>query len=211
MSHAYSRKSSIRQRNEPADGVLVGQAVAGDERAFEALVSRYQPSLLSYIQRILKDKEQANDVLQEVMLQFYLSLPTLRRDVALRPWLFQVARNRCLDEVRRRRVRPALRFSELSGDDEQALTETIQDPHPLPEEIAEQADLRATLQLAMEQLPPGWRSTLDLRFFADLSFSEIAQALQVPLSTAKTYRFRSLLRLRSLIANSPSLTERLAG
>ena len=198
MSSKHQRKQSIRQSNEPADGVLVEQAVAGDERAFEVLVSRYQRSLLNSIQTILKDNEQANDVLQEVLLQLYLSLPTLRRDVPLKPWLFQVARRRCLDEVRRGRARSALRFSELSRDDVQALTETIQDPHPLPEEILEQVDLHAALQKAIGKLPNGWEAIVDLRFFGDLSFTEIAQALNMPISTVKTSCYRSLQRLRPI-------------
>ena len=204
MSYTQGQQST-RQRNEPPDGVLVGQALAGDERAFEVLVNRYRHSVLDYIRRILKDEELANDVLQEAMLQLYLSLPTLRRDVPLQPWLFQVARHRCLDELRKRRIRPALRFSELSEDDEEALTETIQDPHPLPEEIVAQIDLRAMLQQALEKLPRGWESIVDLRFFEDLRFAEIAQALNLPLSTVKTYCYRSLPRLRSILANSPSL------
>lgn len=199
MSSNHQRKQSIRQSNEPADGVLVERAVTGDERAFEVLVSRYQHSLLNSIQTILKDHEQANDVFQEVLLQLSLYLPTLRRDVPLQPWLFQVARRRCLDELRKGRARPALRFSELSKDDVQALTETIQDPHPLPEEILEQVDLHAALQQAIGKLPNGWEAIVDLRFFGDLRFTEIAQALDMPLSTVKPYCYRSLQRLRPLV------------
>jgi DNA-directed RNA polymerase specialized sigma24 family protein len=111
MSYVPQGNQSTLQGDEPSDGVLLGQAVAGDERAFEALVSRYHYPLLHYIQKILKDNELANDVLQVVLLRFYLSLPTLLTDVALQPWLFQVARNRCLDELRKQRYRPSLRFS----------------------------------------------------------------------------------------------------
>ena len=107
MSYIQQEKQSTWQANGPSDGVLLGQAVAGDERAFEELVNRYHRSLLNYIRRILKDDEQAYDVLQFVLLKFYVSLPTLRRDVALKAWLFQVAHNRCMDELRRQRSRPA--------------------------------------------------------------------------------------------------------
>lgn len=205
MVYKYQEQQTIWESNEPTDGVLVGQAVAGDEQALEVLVRRYQSALLHYIQKILKDEEQANDVLQAVLLQFYLSLPTLLRDVSLRPWLFQVARNRCLDELRRRRTRPALRFSELSGDDEQVLTEAIQDTHPLPEEIIEQGEMRAALQQAIGKLPPTLRSIVDLRFFEELTFTEIAHTLKLPTSTTKTYCYRSMERLRSVLASNPLL------
>jgi RNA polymerase sigma factor (sigma-70 family) len=193
---------------EPSDGVLVEQAVAGDERAFEALVSRYQHVLLNSIRRILKDDELAYDVLQFVLLKFYVALPTLRRDVRVKAWLLQVAHNRCMDELRRQRCRPMLRFSELSRDDEYdelEPTACMQDPHPLPQEILEQLDLQAILQQAIGKLPPRFRQVVDLRFFEQLSFAEIGQTLKMPTSTAKTYCYRSLRRLRSALANSPSL------
>jgi RNA polymerase sigma-70 factor (ECF subfamily) len=210
MLDTHQGKQSTWQGHEPADGVLVGQALAGDERAFEVLVSRYQHALLHYIQRILKNDELANDVLQFVLLQLYFSLPTLRRDVPLKRWLLQVAHHRCLDEIRKQRARPALHFSELSWDVEQALTESIKDPHPMPEEIVEQGDLHATLQQAIGKLPPGLRSIVALRFFGDLSFKEIGQVLNMPTCTARTYCYRSLQQLRSILTNSSSLVGRSA-
>ena len=208
MSYIQQGKHNASRETDSSDGILLGQSVAGDERAFEALVSRYQHPLLNYIGRILKDEDQQYDVLQFVLLKFYVSLPTLRRDVALRAWLFQVAHNRCMDELRMQLRRPSLRFSELSREDEHdelEPTESIRDPQPLPEEIVEQLDLHAALQQAIGKLPPRFRSVVDLRFFGHLSFTEIGQTLKMPTSTAKTYCYRSLRRLRSALANSPSL------
>ncbi len=86
--------------------------------------------------------------------------------------------------------RPSLRFSELSREDESdelELTESIQDPQPLPEEIVEQLDLHAVLQQALGKLPPRFRSVVHLHFFGQLSFTEIGHTLKIPTSTAKTY------------------------
>jgi len=209
MSYIQQGKHSAWQGKEPSDGILIGQSVAGDERAFEALVSRYHHPLLNYIRRILKDDEQAYDVLQVVLLRLYISLPTLLTDVPLQPWLFRVAHNRCMDELRKQRCRPSLRFSELSREDESDeldLTESIQDPQPLPEEIVEQLDLHAVLQQSIGKLPPRFRSVVHLHFFGQLSFTEIGHTLKIPTSTAKTYCYRSMQRLRSTLANSPSLS-----
>ena len=95
------------------DSVLVERARAGDEQAFEDLVGRYHGPLLRYIRGFLNDDEQAYDVLQFVFLQLYSSLATLLSDVSPKAWLFQVARNRCLDELRMRRRRRVVYFSEL--------------------------------------------------------------------------------------------------
>src|SRR5216684_1515823 len=136
VSYMQQGKHSTSQGTEPSDGILLRQSLAGDEYAFEALVNRYRSPLLNYIRRILKDDEQAYDVLQFVLLRLYVSQPTLLKDVPLRAWLFQVA-------------------------------------HPLPEEIVEQRDLRAVLHQAIGKLPPRFRSIVQLRFFGELSFSEI--------------------------------------
>src|SRR5438105_10270810 len=111
MLYAQPQQDSILQGQGVPDGVLVGQALTGDQRAFELLVSRYHRPLVRCIRGFLKDDEQVNDVLQHVFLQLYLSLPVLLRNVSLKGWLFQVARHRCLDELRNRRCKAAIPFS----------------------------------------------------------------------------------------------------
>src|SRR5215469_2355148 len=95
-----------------SDGLLVQQALAGDQHAFETLVQRYSTPLFNFICRFLGEYDQACDILQQVFLQLYISLPNLRTGDPLKAWLFQVARNRCLDELRRKR---AIHFSELES------------------------------------------------------------------------------------------------
>ncbi len=105
MLYAQPRQDSVLQGQDIPDGILVGQAQAGDQRAFELLASRYHCPLVSYIRGFLKDSEEVYDVLQYVFFQLYFSLPILLTNVSLKGWLFQVARNRHLDELRRRRRR----------------------------------------------------------------------------------------------------------
>jgi RNA polymerase sigma-70 factor (ECF subfamily) len=201
------------QSAEAPDGVLVGQALAGDERAFETLVRRYSALLFDRIYRYMRDYDQAGDVLQHVWLQLYLSLPTLRTGKPLKQWLLRVARNRCLDELRRRRRGCTLFFSELEreADEEDLLPqETIPDFHPLPEEIAEHHDLQHTLRRAIQALPPKFRTVVLLRYAGQLSFVEIGQALKMPTATAKTYYYRACPLLKAQLTaqrqtNSTSL------
>src|SRR2546421_4879006 len=147
MRYAQPRKYSILQGQGVPDGVLVGQALAGDQLAFELLVSRYHRPLVSCIRGFLKDNEQVSDV-----LQLYVSLPVLLRNVSLKAWLFQVARNRCLDELRKRQRRSEIPFSTLEWkyrDEELSPIEAIPDPEPLPEEVAERSDLQCSLSQAL--------------------------------------------------------------
>jgi RNA polymerase sigma-70 factor (ECF subfamily) len=205
MLDAQPRKDSILLGQGVPDGVLVGQALAGDQRAFELLVSRYHRPLVSYIRGFLKGDEQVSDVLQHVFLQLYLSLPILLRNVSLKAWLFQVARHRCLDELRKRHRRAEIPFSALEWkyrEEELSPLEAIPDPEPLPEAVAERSDLQRSLLQALFALPPKCRSVVHLRCFRHLSFEEIARTLNMPRNTVKTYYYRSLPHLRRALLNN---------
>src|SRR3989441_13099889 len=155
MLHPQPQQYSILQRKEVPDGLLVGQALAGDQYAFEFLVNRYHHQLVSHIQGLLKDNDQSYDILQHVYLKLYLSLPILLTNVSLKAWLFQVARNRCLDELRKRCRRAEIPFSTLEWkyrEEELSPIEAFPDPEPLPEEVAERMDLQCSLQQAMFSL-----------------------------------------------------------
>ena len=187
------------------DGVLAQQTLAGDPYAFEDLVKRYSTPLFNFIYRFLGDYDQACDILQHVFIQLHTSLSTLRTDKPLKAWLFQVARNRCLDELRRKRV---IHFSELESvneDEELSPLAAIPDNGPLPEELAEQSDLQQRLQEAIQTLPIKFRSVVLLRYAGQLSFSEIGQTLSMPEATAKTYFQRAKPLLRTALMNQVQL------
>ncbi len=182
-----------------ADRVLVIQTLAGDEGAFETLVRRYHAQVFHFIRRHVSDDDQAWDVVQQVLLKLFISLPTLSTgQERLGPWLFRVARNCCIDEYRRRHV---VRFSELGWEAEEDVEDlcppaSLIDPGPSPEETAEHHEVQRMLLEAIQELPPRLRQVVLLRYTHQLSFSEIGQRLKMPASTAKVYfcRARPLLR-----------------
>jgi RNA polymerase sigma-70 factor (ECF subfamily) len=184
------------QNSEITDGILVQQTLAGEQTAFEMLVRRYNTAIFNFICHMLNDYDLACDVSQQVFMQLYISMPTLRTGEPLKAWLFQVARNRCLDELRRKR---AIHFSELeAANEEEDLSPLaiMPDDSPLPDEMAERSDLQQKLREAIDALPPKFRSVVLLRYTSQMSFSEIGKTLSMPEATAKTYfqRARPLLR-----------------
>lgn len=202
----HRQQCTLREQGIP-DGALVKLALAGDQSAFDVLVQRYRNILASYVGGFFPDREQVSDMLQQVFLQLYLSLPVLLTNVSLHAWLFQVARNRCLDELRRMRRQATLPFSMLAWEDgEQSLVAAIPDPDPLPEEVVETSDQYGLLHQAIAALPPMFRSIVLLHCFRHLTFPEIGRMLHMPPSTVKTYYYRSLPHLRQ----SLTADERLA-
>ena len=189
------------QSSELSDGLLALQCLHGNERAFEGLFKRYRPALFKFIFNMIHEYDLACDVLQHVFLQLYISLPTLETGKPLKSWLFQVARNRCLDELRRKRV---VRFSELDTSNEEGESEMLTflpDPRPLPDEMAERHDVQDRLLSAIQCLPPKFRSVVFLRFAAQLTFPEIGKALGMPEATAKTYFSRAKPLLRASLVS----------
>ena len=199
----------IRQHTnyDVTDMVLAEQVRAGDQIAFEMLVRRYSTPLFNFICRFLGDYDQACDVLQQVFLRFYTSLPNLGTTEPFKPWLFQVARNCCVDELRRRK-RYAIHFSQLESENaegEVTVLSDMADPGPLPEEIMERHDLQDLLQQAIQALPPKFRAVVTLRYLAQLSFSEIGKTLSMPEATAKTYFPRAKVLLRKSLSTQTRL------
>lgn len=195
----HLRERISPQSVEASDGILAQRILAGDQHAFEILFQRYKSSLFTFICRFLDDYDTASDILQQVFTQLYLSLPTLHTGEPFKGWLFRVARNRCLDELRRKQV---LHFSAFQGageDEDLSPLELLPDPGLLPEEVAERHDLQQCLQEAINQLPPKPRAVVLLRYIGQLHFSEIAQVLEMPEPSAKTYFHRAKPLLRAAL------------
>ncbi len=192
-----------------ADSILLEQACAGNQTAFETLVSRYQPLLYRFV-RARVGSEQAYDVLQFVWFQLYLSMSKLasnatsqRREASLKPWLFRIAWNRCIDEQRKHKRHPWTYFSEIEQEYEEEGAKVLPgflDLTPLPEEIAEHEDDAAHLRSAIQSLPPKFRRVVWLRYTEELTFAEIGHKLQIPSTTAQTYFYRACAKLRLTLA-----------
>ena len=191
--------ASNNRRSDLTDDLLVQQAKIGDQNAFEILFERYAPLLFLLIRRIVRDEYLAYDILQHVFIQLYRSLPTLVVGGTLRAWLSQVARNRSIDELRRKRP---LLFSEIEpfpDGVEYSFLATFPDPDRQPEEQVELRELRRRLLEAIETLPSRYRAVVLMRYDTQLSFREIGRALSIPETTAKTYFYRARKQLRTLL------------
>jgi RNA polymerase sigma factor (sigma-70 family) len=178
-----------------SDERLAALAGAGDAAAFETLVGRYLRPLFNFAYRLLGDYEKASDVAQETLIRLYALLPSRASDLPLRPLVYRIARNRAIDLMRERRTLP---FSDLarSDDADDSPVDLVPDPTPLPDDLVERGDLQRVLGEAIAALPDRYRPVVALRYTTDLTFAEIATALDLPENTAKTFfqRAKALLR-----------------
>ncbi len=183
-----------------ADEDLAARFAAGDTAAFETLVNRYAKPVFNFALSFLGDGDDADEAAQLVFLQMYQSLARARLDSPLKPWIYQIARNKCIDLWRKRRT-ISLSHDDPDDDSEgEGGERDVADPAPLPEEIAERADLQAVLRRTINALPVNYRIAVTLRYVNELSFAEIAKAMGVPENTAKTYFQRAKKLLREQLA-----------
>jgi RNA polymerase sigma-70 factor, ECF subfamily len=179
-----------------ADDVLVGGCLACDNDAFAELVRRFERPLFHAAYRILGSYEDATDAAQHALVQAYVALPASRRDLPIRPWLFRILRNHCIDRLRRREAIPFSRLTASEDADELDLPVDAPDAGPLPDELAERSDLQQMLLSAIQTLAPRYQRVVLLRCMADLSFAEVGRRLGVPEPTARTLFQRAKATLR---------------
>ena len=173
----------VRVSEQPVDAELLARIGEGDESAFEILYGRYARSVLGLALRRLGDRGRAEEALQEAFLSVWRSASTYRpeRGQAV-GWIYAVARNAIADRARRREA-PAAEAADR------------QSPDAGPDHEAEHAWLRWRVHRALEELPERERTLIELAYWSELSQSEIAERLDIPLGTVKTRTRSALARL----------------
>jgi RNA polymerase sigma-70 factor (ECF subfamily) len=155
------------------DPSVVMKAQRGDEEAFSVIVRTYHTPIFNYVLRSVGDREHAEDLTQDVFLRVWRALPKYAFRAKLSTWIFQVAKNVVLDDIRskKNRLQPVELVPELAP--------------AAPEAPVEQADAIRALWVAVEQLSVDLKTALVLRDVIGLSYNEIAATLDIPLATVK--------------------------
>jgi len=174
-----------------SDEELVEACQAGEASAFDVLVGRWEDRIRGAAYRVLGSEEEARDVAQEAFLKAYRGLAGFKREARFSSWLYQIALNLCRDRLRRRKTRATVSLEGLE-ETGPVMVETRPDAH---ERLLER-DLAQAVRRAIHALPEEQREVVILKEYQELTFLEIAQALDVPVSTVKTRLYRGLGQLR---------------
>ncbi len=183
--------------NLDADAALMLRVKQGDREAFAALVEKYQQPVMNFVHRTLRDETEAEDVAQNVFLQVYKSAARYERTAKFSTWLFTIARNLCLNEIRRRSRHPAESLDAPHPDAEDQPLRQFEDKKTfLPTETLLHGELEAKITQALADLPENQRTALLLCRQDELSYEEIAEVLDSSLSATKSliHRARETLK-----------------
>jgi RNA polymerase sigma-70 factor (ECF subfamily) len=174
-----------------SDEELVEACQAGETSAFDVLVARWEDRIRGAAYRFLGSEEEARDVAQEAFLKAYRALGGFKQEARFSSWLYQIATNLCRDRLRRRRTRAAVSLEEL-----EETGPVIVETRPGAHERLLEMDLARAVRRAVHALPEEQREVVILKEYQGLTFLEIAQTLDVPVSTVKTRLYRGLGQLR---------------
>ncbi len=178
---------------------LVQRAQAGDHEAFAELQTRLDSPIRRFVWRLIGTHPEEDDIVQDSLIALYLNLDRIEPPENLRPYLFRIIRNRCYDLLRKRR-----RFEHISLDEEPVESWVSMHEPPAtgsqPEEVTHWLMLQMEVQAAMDRLPEAQRQTLILYSEENLSYNEIAEAMDTSIGTVKSRLFYAKKTLRQLIS-----------
>ncbi|HEX4825020.1 MAG TPA: sigma-70 family RNA polymerase sigma factor [Candidatus Polarisedimenticolaceae bacterium] len=181
------------------DERLVDEALAGDRDAFGALVLRHQRGLVNYIFRLVGSRDLAMDLAQEVFMKVYVSLDSFDPRYRFTTWLYRIASNSSIDQLRRKQPR-TLSLSGPSAE-EDAAAPTLAGSDPTPDDMLRLRELEARLDAAITELPVSYRQLILLRHRQHCRYDEIARITRLPLGTVKNRIFRAREILRAQLSD----------
>ena len=185
--------------NLDPDAVLMLRVKRGDTAAFTELVEKYKQPVMNLAYRTLRDATEAEDLAQNVFVQVYKSAPRYKSTAKFSTWLFTIARNLCLNEIRRRSRHPADSLDAPHPDQDDQPLQQFEDKKTFsPPETLLQGELAQNIDRALADLPENQRSAILLCRQDELSYEEIAEVLGCSVSATKSliHRGRETLKER---------------
>jgi RNA polymerase sigma-70 factor (ECF subfamily) len=176
------------------DEDLVARATAGDVDSFNQLVTRWERPVYALAYRTLGREEDARDVVQEAFLRAFRGLKGFKGQAKFSSWLYRITLNLCRDWIRRERRAPIVQVPE--GTDPVDLADERVAPTESVEELVARREMSSAVAKAMADLPEEQRTAIMLKEYHGLTFQEIAEMLDCPLSTVKTRLYQGLSVLR---------------
>jgi len=176
-----------------SDLILVEMARVGNEKAFAGLMNRYRDSIYFMLLKMVNNSSDAEDLTIEAFGKAFHNLESFTPEFAFSTWLFKIATNNCIDFIRKKQTSPAA-IDQLDNDLDN-ITVNIQSDLPDPEEALINDQKIKVLRDIVNQLKPRYRQLIELRYFKEYSYEEIASELNLPIGTVKAqlYRAKNLL------------------
>ena len=176
-----------------SDAMLVERAVAGDQKAFELLVIKYQRRIQRLIGRMVRDVDLVEDIAQETFIRAYRALAQFRGEAQFYTWLYRIAVNTAKKTLMDLKRNPTVseNFFKSGDDDETSFVENELTSSETPDAVLASKEIAEMVNAAMEALPEELRQAITLREIEGLSYEEISEAMSCPIGTVRSRIFRA--------------------
>ena len=184
------------------DEQVVARVLSGEEDLFEQLVRRYQGRVSSHVARMIGNREEALDLTQEIFQKVFQALDRYDARYKFSTWLFRIAGNAAIDQLRKRRPRTVP--METADEDGKVSSAEYKSSEPDPYGVLRNTQRGDAIARAIEGLPVEFRELITLRHFTGLSYAEIARVKGMPLGTVKNKLFRARAVLKDRLSGELS-------
>jgi RNA polymerase sigma-70 factor (ECF subfamily) len=183
------------------DYKLVQSAVKGDQKSYAELMARYKDSIYFMLLKMVNNRDDADDLTIEAFGKAFKNLHQYTPDFAFSTWLFKIATNNCIDFIRRKRKFTFSIDKNMENDSGQEMQFEIKSPLLDPEEKMIKKQKAILMRDVVEKLKPRYKRLVELRYFQERSYEEIADELKLPLGTVKAQLFRAREFLYQILKN----------
>jgi RNA polymerase sigma factor (sigma-70 family) len=188
------------------DLVLVDQAIAGDQKAYAELLDRYKDAIYFMLLKMVNNKSDAEDLTIEAFGKAFKNIHQYTPNYAFSTWLFKIATNNCIDFIRKKKAN-LISIDNTLEDQEGPITSPtahLQSSNLDPEEQLIKVQNVQLIQEVVSRLKPRYRKLIELRYFKEYSYEEIAEELSLPIGTVKAQLFRARELLFNVLKGSPN-------
>lgn len=175
---------------ERSDETLIKQALKGKKSAWLSLVKRYEKNIFNYTYRMVNNKDDAMDLMQDIFIAVFRNLSTFRGDSPFKGWLFRIAHYRCIEFYRKKRPTQSLDDTPEQTDESSSIC---------PEHSMSSSQRERELHTAMQLLSFNQRLVVELKFFQQQTFEEIAQQIGISTNTAKSRLYSALDKMKGFL------------
>ncbi len=180
------------------DREIVNRILDGDKNEFSKIEKRYSSLIYSLLRKMVRDPEDAKDLVQETFIKVYSNLASYNPIYPFSAWILKISSNTCIDFLRKKRIDMIPLEKSTNEDDEGDFYIQIPDRSSIPDENLINSEKIQNLNKLIDMLPDNYKKIVKLRFEDDLNYSEIAETLEIPLGTVKTLIFRARKMLEIL-------------
>jgi RNA polymerase sigma-70 factor (ECF subfamily) len=187
------------------DLVLIERTKQGDRAAFDDLIYKYERRAYQYAYRLTSNSEEASDVVSDAFVRVYNALQNFKGQSAFTTWLFRIITNCYLDARKKERSRPTVSLDNAMQSSEGDFERQVEDEGPGPADELEKSERERLVQAALFKIPEYQRAMLVMYHVENLSYEEIAEALDLPIGTVKSRLNRARLSLREQLTKDKEL------